>query len=112
MVGGATLIGRRLDDDRLFRSMSLAAVVNGVAVFAAAAFAVLPLAIALFVIGGLANGVETVAMRSLIVHRVADRLRARACVRLVRRARERHADRSHRGRRRPGRGARRQDRLC
>ena len=51
--------------------------VNGVAVFAAAA-AVLPLAIALFVVGGLANGVETVAMRSLIVHRVADRFRGRA----------------------------------
>jgi MFS family permease len=78
MVGGATLIGRRLDDDRLFRSMSLAAIVNGAAVFAAAALAVLPLAIVLFLIGGLANGVETVAMRSLIVHRVADRFRGRA----------------------------------
>jgi MFS family permease len=78
MVGGATLIGRRLDDDRLFRSMSLAAIVNGAAVFAAAAFAVLPLAVILFLVGGLANGVETVAMRSLIVHRVADRFRGRA----------------------------------
>lgn len=78
MVGGATLIGRRLDDDRLFRSMGLAAIVNGAAVFTAAAFAVLPLAIVLFLIGGMANGVETVAMRSLIVHRVADRFRGRA----------------------------------
>jgi MFS family permease len=78
MVGGATFIGRRLDDDRLLGSMSLAAVVNGVAVFAAAALANLPLAIALFFVGGLANGVETVAMRSLIVHRVADRFRGRA----------------------------------
>ena len=78
MVGGATLIARRLADDRLLRSMALAAVVNGVAVFAAAAVGSFPLAIALFAIGGVANGVETVAMRSLIVHRVADRFRGRA----------------------------------
>ena len=64
MVGEATLIARRLRDDRLLWSMALAAVVNGLAVFGAAAAAVLPLAIALFVVGGLANGVETVAMRS------------------------------------------------
>ena len=78
MVGGATLIARRLRDDRLLWSMALAAVVNGVAVFAAAAAAMFPLAVALFVVGGLANGVETVAMRSLIVHHVADRFRGRA----------------------------------
>ena len=51
---GATLIARRLRDDRLLWSMALAAVVNGLAVFGAAAAAVLPLAIALFVVGGLA----------------------------------------------------------
>ncbi len=78
MVGGATLIARRLGDDRLLRSMALAAVVNGAAVFAAAAIGSLPLAVALFALGGVANGVETVAMRSLIVHRVADRFRGRA----------------------------------
>jgi len=78
MVGGATLIGRRLQDGRLLWSMAGAAVVNGAAVFAAAALANFPLAVALFVVGGLANGVETVAMRSLIVHRVPDRFRGRA----------------------------------
>jgi MFS family permease len=78
MVAGATLIARRLSDDRLLSSMAVAAVVNGVAVFGAAAAAVFPLAVGLFVLGGLANGVETVAMRSLIVHRVADRFRGRA----------------------------------
>ena len=78
MVGGATLIARRLADGRLLWSMALAAVVNGAAVFAAAAFGSFPLAVALFTVGGLANGVETVAMRSLIVHRVADRFRGRA----------------------------------
>ncbi len=78
MVGGATLIARRLADDRLLRSMALAAVANGVAVFVAAAVGSFPLAVALFVAGGVANGVETVAMRSLIVHRVADRFRGRA----------------------------------
>jgi len=78
MVGGATLIARRLADDRLLWSMAVAAVVNGVAVFVAAAAGSFPLAVALFVAGGVANGVETVAMRSLIVHRVADRFRGRA----------------------------------
>lgn len=78
MAGGATLIGRRLADDRLLGSMAFAAVVNGVAVFGAAAIGLFPVAVALFVVGGLANGVETVAMRSLIVHRVADRFRGRA----------------------------------
>ena len=78
MVGGATLIARRLADDRLLRSMALAAVLNGAAVFAAAALGSFPLAVALFTVGGFANGVETVAMRSLIVHRVADRYRGRA----------------------------------
>lgn len=78
MVGGATLIARRLRDDRLLGSMAVAAVVNGAAVFAAAGIARFPVAVGLFVVGGLANGVETVAMRSLIVHRVADRVRGRA----------------------------------
>ncbi len=78
MAGGATLIGRRLADDRLLGSMAFAAVVNGAAVFGAAAIGLFPVAVALFVVGGLANGVETVAMRSLIVHRVPDRFRGRA----------------------------------
>jgi hypothetical protein len=78
MVAGATLIARRLADDRLLWSMAFAAVVNGAAVFAAAAVGLFPLAVGLFVVGGLANGVETVAMRSLIVHRVGDRFRGRA----------------------------------
>jgi MFS family permease len=78
MVAGATLIARRLPDDRLLWSMAFAAVVNGAAVFTAAAAGLFPLAVGLFVVGGLANGVETVAMRSLIVHRVGDRFRGRA----------------------------------
>jgi MFS family permease len=78
MVAGATLIARRLQDHRLLWSIAVAAIVNGAAVFAAAAAGNFPLAVALFVVGGLANGVETVAMRSLIVHRVADRFRGRA----------------------------------
>jgi MFS family permease len=78
MVGGATLIGRRLTQDRLLWSMATAAVVNGAAIFAAAALRSFPAAVALFVVGGVANGVETVGMRSLLVHRVADRYRGRA----------------------------------
>jgi len=78
MVAGATLIGRRLTQDRLLWSMAMAAVVNGAAIFAAAALKSFPAAVALFVVGGIANGVETVGMRSLLVHRVADRYRGRA----------------------------------
>jgi MFS family permease len=78
MVAGAALIGRRLTQDRLLWSMAMAAVVNGAAIFAAAALKSFPAAVALFVVGGIANGVETVGMRSLLVHRVADRYRGRA----------------------------------
>lgn len=54
------------------------AVVGGVAVLVAAATAVFPMAVSMFFVGGVANGAELVAMRSLLHHRVPDRLRGRA----------------------------------
>ena len=77
MVAGAVVIGRTLPTPRLVPSWMTAAIVGGAAVTAAAAFPVLWFAVAMFVVGGVANGVQTVAGRSLLVHRTPDRLRGR-----------------------------------
>jgi MFS family permease len=77
LVIGAALIARRLPDRRLVPALLGASVVLGVAVGAAAAIAVLIPALILFAVGGAANGVQSVSMRSLIVHRVEDRYRGR-----------------------------------
>jgi MFS family permease len=77
MVGGAVVIGRTLLTSRLVPSWMAAAIVGGAAVTAAAAFPVVWFAVAMFVVGGVANGVQTVAGRSLLVHRTPDRLRGR-----------------------------------
>lgn len=77
MVGGASLIARTLPNDRLVPAVMTGALVGGAAVAAAAAVPVLAVAIGMFVVGGVANGVESVSMRSLIVHRVRDRYRGR-----------------------------------
>jgi MFS family permease len=53
-------------------------IVGGGAVVLAAAAAIYPLAVAMFLVGGFANGVELVGMRSLLHQRVPDRLRGRA----------------------------------
>ena len=58
-------------------AMAIAAVVGGAAVAVAGAVAVMAVAVVMFVIGGVANGVITVSMRSIIVHRVPDRFRGR-----------------------------------
>ena len=77
MVVGAVVIGRRLLTPSLVPSWMSAAVVGGTAVAAAAVFPVVWFAVAMFVVGGVANGVQTVAGRSLLVHRTPDRLRGR-----------------------------------
>lgn len=77
LVIGAALIARRLPDRRLVPALLGASIVLGVAVGAAAAIAVLIPALVLFAVGGAANGVQSVSMRSLIVHRVEDRYRGR-----------------------------------
>jgi MFS family permease len=53
-------------------------VAGGSAVTAAAWIAMFPIAVAMFFAGGVANGLELVAIRSLLHHRVPDRLRGRA----------------------------------
>jgi MFS family permease len=77
MVLGSTLIARRIQANRLASTLLLAAVTGGSAVVLAAAIPTLPLALAAFMVGGVSNGVVNVSMRSLIHHRVPDRLRGR-----------------------------------
>jgi MFS family permease len=77
MVVGAALIARRLSRDRLAPAVLLSSITGGVAVAIAALFPNIVLALAMFAIGGVANGVSGVSMRSLIHHRVPDQLRGR-----------------------------------
>lgn len=77
MVAGATGIGRRLQDRYLAPTVLAAAVVGGAAIALAATFPTLPFALVTFFVGGMANGVEVVGMRSLIHRRTPDRLRGR-----------------------------------
>jgi MFS family permease len=77
MVIGAVAIARRLGKERLLPALAIAAVVGGAAVAVAGLIPVLVVALAMFVVGGVGNGIETVSMRSIIVHRVPDRFRGR-----------------------------------
>jgi MFS family permease len=78
MVVGSTTAGRVLRPRWLAPAVLLHAILGGAAVATAAAVAVYPLALAMFFVGGFANGMELVAMRSLLHQRVPDRLRGRA----------------------------------
>jgi MFS family permease len=78
MVVGSTLTGRFATPPRLAPILLVGAVVGGSAVVVAAGAAVFPVAVAGFLVGGIANGTELVAIRSLLHHRVPDRLRGRA----------------------------------
>jgi MFS family permease len=78
MVTGSTLAGRWLSPPRLAPALLLGAVAGGGAVTVAAWVAMFPIAVAMFFAGGMANGIELVAIRSLLYHRVPDRLRGRA----------------------------------
>jgi MFS family permease len=77
MALGASLVARRLRTDQLGTSIMLAGILAGAAVGTAAAFPALGLAIAMFVVGGFANGIFSVSMRSLVVHRMEDRFLGR-----------------------------------
>lgn len=78
MVVGSTLTGRFATPPRLAPILLGGAVVGGSAVVVAAGAAVFPVAVGGFLVGGIANGTELVAIRSLLHHRVPDRLRGRA----------------------------------
>ena len=77
MAVGAALIARRLPEDRLAPAILVASLAGGVAVAIAAALPAIVLALSMFAVGGVANGVVTVSMRSLLHHRVPDQLRGR-----------------------------------
>jgi MFS family permease len=77
MVIGAGVIARRLSGERLAPAVVLASVGGGAAVAIAAGFPAIGLALAMFVLGGIANGVAGVSMRSLIHHRTPGDLRGR-----------------------------------
>jgi MFS family permease len=78
MVVGSTGAGRWARPQVLAGVVLIGAIVGGAAVAVAAASAMFPIAAGMFFVGGVANGVELVAMRSLLHHRVPDRLRGRA----------------------------------
>jgi MFS family permease len=78
MVAGSTAAGRWAHPGTLTPVVLVGGLVGGTAVAIAAASALYPVALAMFFVGGLANGVELVAMRSLLHNRVPDRLRGRA----------------------------------
>lgn len=77
MVAGAALIARRLPRDRLPVALLFASIGGGAAVAIAATFPTIVLALAMFAVGGAANGVASVSIRSLIHHRTPDDLRGR-----------------------------------
>lgn len=77
MVAGATAIGRRLPNRFLGRAVLFGAIGGGAAIAIAAGLPSVPLALAAFFVGGVANGVELVAMRSLIHLRAPEHLRGR-----------------------------------
>lgn len=78
MVIGSTISGRFLRPSLVAPAVVALPIVGGGAVVLAAAAALYPLAVAMFLVGGFANGVELVGMRSLLHQRVPDRLRGRA----------------------------------
>jgi MFS family permease len=77
MVVAATVIARRVPALRLALAVLLAAVVGGSAIAFAAALPSVPLAVSMWFIGGGANGMENVGLRSLIHHRVPERIQGR-----------------------------------
>ena len=77
MVVAATVIARRVLALRLALSVLFAAVVGGSAIAFAAALPSVPLAVSMWFIGGGANGMENVGLRSLIHHRVPERIQGR-----------------------------------
>lgn len=77
MVLGSTLIGRRLPQHRLASVLFVSSALGGAAVTIAAGVSTLPVALAMFVVGGMCNGTGNVAYQSLIHLRVPEHLRGR-----------------------------------
>jgi MFS family permease len=77
IAAGAILTAKAVKASRVAPAILLGAMVGGAAVLVAAGFPMLPLALAMFAVGGIANGVDLVAMRSLIHQRVPSQLQGR-----------------------------------
>jgi MFS family permease len=77
IAAGAILTAKAVKASRVAPAILLGAMVGGAAVLVAAGFPMLPLALAMFAVGGTANGVDLVAMRSLIHQRVPSGLQGR-----------------------------------
>jgi MFS family permease len=77
MIVGATLTARRIPQEGLAPAIPLAAVAGGAAVVVAAAVATVPVALAMFVVGGAANGLENAGMRTLMHRRTPPHLQGR-----------------------------------
>lgn len=78
MVAGALGGARRVPLDLLALTAIAAAALQGAGKLGAAAFALLPLALALYVVGGFGHGVKNVAARTLIHERVDPEAHGRA----------------------------------
>jgi MFS family permease len=77
MVVVSLRVARRIPPERLALSVMLGAAAVGAAVSVAAGFPMIVLALLMFFVGGGANALENVAMRSLIHRLTPDRLRGR-----------------------------------
>jgi MFS family permease len=77
MVGGAVGVARLVPRRWLARGVLAAIVVQGAGMAGAAAVAVLSVALAGFLVGGVAHGVKNVLARTLIHDRVPDAMRGR-----------------------------------
>ena len=77
MVVGAAVIARRIPERRQAPVLAVGAIVGGLAIALAALAVNFPFAVAMFALGGVANGVQNVSMRSLIHRNVDEEVRGR-----------------------------------
>ncbi len=77
MVAGVMLIARRLEPSALAPAILASGLVGGLAVVGASAMSLVVPAAVLFLVGGVANGVQNATMRNLIYHRVPERMHGR-----------------------------------
>jgi MFS family permease len=77
IAAGAIITGRAVKESKVAPSILLGAMVGGGAVMIAAGIPSVPLALTMFAVGGMANGVDLVAMRSLIHQKVPEELQGR-----------------------------------
>ena len=73
----ADFIARRIAPDRQASALAVAAIVAGLAMGLAAIAVNFPLAVGMFAVAGMANGIQNVSMRSIIHARVVEHLRGR-----------------------------------